>query len=237
VIEAVLPPGVAAAERFHDGPEDEAGLFPEELRLVERSVARRRAEFRSGRLCARRALATLGEVPVPILTDARGAPLWPAGVVGSITHCNGYRAAAVARTDVLASLGIDAEPNEPLPRGVYELVTANSAEQQQVRSLQASLPHVSWDRLLFTAKEAVYKAWYPFAQRLIDFSEAEVLLFARTSFSGGFTARLLSPGPVVRGVRHTTLAGNWALSNGFLVSATCLPAQLAPVPPRAVPAT
>lgn len=76
---------------------------------------RRQREFATARSCARTALARLGVPPVPVLASPRGAPRWPAGVVGSITHCDGYRAAAVAYTRDVVSLGIDAEPDEPLP--------------------------------------------------------------------------------------------------------------------------
>ncbi|WP_423832395.1 hypothetical protein [Streptomyces manipurensis] len=72
--------------------------------------ARRRAQFATARACARRALAGLGREPVALLPGPGGAPQWPSGVVGSITHCEGYRAAVAAPAGVVAALGIDAEP-------------------------------------------------------------------------------------------------------------------------------
>jgi 4'-phosphopantetheinyl transferase EntD len=84
-------------------------LYPEELALVAAAVPRRRAEFGTGRACARRALAALGVTPCPLLRDRDGAPIWPAGVVGSITHTDGYCAVVVARSQDARSVGLDAE--------------------------------------------------------------------------------------------------------------------------------
>ena len=114
MLEQILPPAVAVVETFGDLPG--ATLFPEEEAAIARAVPKRRREFATGRGCARAALNRLGEPPVPILRGPQGAPLWPAGVVGSITHCDGYRAAAVARTSDIATVGLDAEPDKPLPR-------------------------------------------------------------------------------------------------------------------------
>ncbi|MFL5884840.1 MAG: 4'-phosphopantetheinyl transferase, partial [Thermoleophilaceae bacterium] len=106
LIERVVPGNVVALETDQELLETE--LFPEEEALVARAVAKRRNEFVTGRALARRALSTLGVAPVAIGRGARGQPLWPGGIVGSITHCRGYRACAVARFDEIASVGIDA---------------------------------------------------------------------------------------------------------------------------------
>ncbi len=116
----LLPPEVAAAEVFYDPPG--LGLYPEEEACVARAVEGRRREFTTVRHCARAALARLGVGPSAITKGDRGAPRWPEGVVGSMTHCAGYRGAAVARTADLTAIGIDAEPNEPLPAGVLDLI-------------------------------------------------------------------------------------------------------------------
>ena len=113
MIEEILPAAVASAEMFTDPPN--ATLLPQEAAIVERVSDKRRREFTAGRECARIALGKLGVVPVPILIGERGAPQWPPGIVGSITHCDGYRAAAVAHASDVAAIGMDAEPDDPLP--------------------------------------------------------------------------------------------------------------------------
>jgi 4'-phosphopantetheinyl transferase EntD len=214
MIERVLENPVVWCEVRGDPPE--AALLPAEEALVARAVDKRRRELTTGRHCARRALAQLGIDPYPILSGPAGEPRWPAGVVGSITHCAGYRAAAVAWAAEVATLGIDAEPHEPLPEGVLDVV-ALPAEQAQLRQM-ASAPAptaVCWDRVLFCAKEAVYKAWYPHARRMLDFDQAQVDL--RTD--GTLQARLLVPGPTVGGRRLHGLAGRWATADDLVVTA------------------
>ena len=95
MIADILPSPVAAEEAFDDA--GEVVLFPEEQAVIANAVDKRRLEFTTARACARVALGKLGLPPVPIVPGPRGAPRWPAGVVGSITHCAGYRACAVAR--------------------------------------------------------------------------------------------------------------------------------------------
>jgi 4'-phosphopantetheinyl transferase EntD len=148
VIEQILPAAVTAVEAFTDPPD--VLLFPEEEALVAQAVDKRRREFATARGCARSALATLGFAAAPILTGDKGAPQWPAGVVGSITHCAGYRAAAVARSDQVRSLGVDAEPDDVLPHGVLDVVSL-PAERDRLWQLTAAAPGTCWDRLLFSA--------------------------------------------------------------------------------------
>ncbi|WP_086831849.1 4'-phosphopantetheinyl transferase, partial [Streptomyces sp. NRRL B-24572] len=184
MIEELLPPGVEAREVFGDPPD--AVLYEEERALVATSVEKRRTEFTTARFCARAALAALGVPPAPILRGERGAPRWPSGTTGSMTHCDGYRAAAVARTGRVLSLGIDAEPHLPLPDpAVRDLVTLPE-ERRGLARLAAARPQVCWDRLLFSAKESVYKTWFPLTGRWLDFQEARVTLDPDT---GTFHAR------------------------------------------------
>jgi enterobactin synthetase component D / holo-[acyl-carrier protein] synthase len=98
-------------------------LYPEEEEAaVAAATPRRRKEFATTRAGARRTLARLGLPEVPIGRGAGGCPAWPAGLVGSITHCAGYRAAARAPRRDVASLGIDAEPHRPLRDGLLDIV-------------------------------------------------------------------------------------------------------------------
>ena len=119
--------------------------------------ADRRREHATVRACARRALISLGHTPAPILTDADGAPQWPTGVVGSLTHCDGYRAAILAPTAELAGLGIDAEPHAGLDAELWEHIL-DADERLELTALAAVDDDVHWDRVAFCAKDAAYKA-------------------------------------------------------------------------------
>jgi 4'-phosphopantetheinyl transferase EntD len=226
VIEEILPLAVATAEAF----EDPAGvvLFPEEEAIISRAVAKRRREFTTGRACARAALARLGLPPAPILPGERGAPGWPAGVVGSITHCAGYRGCAVARTAEVASVGLDAEPDDVLPDGVLEVISL-PAERERLAGLAAAGPGPSWDRMLFSAKESVYKAWFPLTRQWLGFEQADITLrpAGRTgdgTAGGTFAVRLLVPGPEVGGRELTGFEGRWLARDGLILTAICVPA-------------
>lgn len=219
MIERVLPPQVAAVESFGDIPD--AVIFPEERAAIARAADSRRREFATARACARIALTRLGRPTAAVLPGPRGAPQWPEGVVGSITHCAGYRAAAVAMARDVVSLGVDAEPNEALPdRGMLELIALDS-ERVRLGELAARTPGICWDRLLFSAKESVYKTWFPLARRWLGFESADIHIDAE---QGTFTVQLLVPGPLVHGSPLSVLCGRWVADHGFLATAVVLPA-------------
>lgn len=216
MIETLLPGAAAVVEAF--GDPSEAALYPQEREQMRLAVDRRVREFATVRHCARRGLARLGVAPAPILSDENGAPQWPEGIVGSMTHTQGYRAAAVARANDLASLGMDAEPHEPMPAEILTMVGLPD-ELRHLADLAQRTPEVFWDRLLFCAKEAVYKAWYPMTGAWLDFNEASICFTP-----GAFFARLLVPGPLLAGTRLTGFAGRWKVEAGFVFTAVSVPA-------------
>jgi 4'-phosphopantetheinyl transferase EntD len=226
MVEDILPSQVAAVEAFGDLAD--VTLFPEEEAVIAKAVAKRRGEFTTARGCARAALAKIGVPPVPILPGPRGAPQWPEGVVGSITHCAGYRACAVARADEIVTIGLDAEPHDALPKGVLEAI-ALPAEQTRLSALRAVRPDLCLDRMLFCAKESVYKAWFPLTQRWLGFEEA---LIEIDPANGSFSARLLVDGPVVNHSVLTGFEGRWLVSDGFIVTAIAIPRLPSPARPR-----
>ncbi|MEV4013261.1 4'-phosphopantetheinyl transferase superfamily protein [Nonomuraea angiospora] len=223
MLDEIMPSWVATAELFGDPPD--IMLFPEEEALVSGAADKRRREFRTSRHCARLALRRLGVAPSPILRGDRGAPAWPPGVVGSITHCTGYRAAAVAHGAL--SIGIDAEPHLPMPKGVLER-TATPVEAAALDLLGIPDP----GRLLFSAKEAIYKAWYPLTGHWLGFLDATVTFttsphppagpVARSgelTVSGTFAAEIAVQGPG----RPTRFEGRWLVSRGLILTAIAVP--------------
>ena len=138
-------------------------------------MEKRRREFVTGRACAREALAGLGLPPRRSAAVTKGEPLWPPGVVGSITHCEGYRACAVARSSSALMLGIDAERNAPLREGVWEEVARG--RERELRD-GGSDGGPAWTPCSFSAKEAIFKAWYPLTRRWLGFGDAELAIEA-----------------------------------------------------------
>jgi 4'-phosphopantetheinyl transferase EntD len=215
VIEEVVPRRVAGREAYGDS--EGITLHPEEEAVARHFATPRRAAFTTGRHCAHQALADLGEPVGAILRSPGGAPHWPASVVGSITHCDGYRAAAVASRAHARAVGIDAEPNCEVPEDVMEFISTPQ-ERLHVRELIASRREVCWDRLLFSVKESVYKVWHPLTGRFLGFREAEVDFAADTA---AFDVRLRP-----RGGRHQHLPeklhGRWTSRSGLLLTAITL---------------
>jgi 4'-phosphopantetheinyl transferase EntD len=221
LVSSVLPAteGMAYSELYSDPP----GLvpLPEEEPLIAKSVAKRRNEFITVRYCARIALGELGLPPVPILKGDKGEPCWPDGVVGSLTHCTGYRGAVVGRSAAVRSVGIDAEPHDTLPRGVLDAISLPEERGEIPQAISADL---HWDRILFCAKEATYKAWFPLTKRWLGFEDAHISFEADSpgSATGGFVSRILIDGEALTGPPLTALRGRWAVERGLVLTAIVL---------------
>ncbi|MFS0691357.1 4'-phosphopantetheinyl transferase superfamily protein [Streptomyces nitrosporeus] len=206
-----------------DDLQDAAGstLFPEE-EIVSSSMSReRRLKFAAVRGCARQGLRELGISAGPILRGPGGEPVWPAGVVGSMTHCPGYHAAAVARSDEVAAIGIDAEVNGPLRhREMISLITTVE-ERTWISDLEASHPEVSWARLVFSAKESLFKAWFSFTGERLGLGD--ISIGTKESPDGEFTARVFARRKGRCVPRPSRLTGRWMARDGLLVTATTIP--------------
>jgi 4'-phosphopantetheinyl transferase EntD len=142
----------------------------EELLLSDRVSGKKKLEFALGREAARQALRQIGYESDPaVLRGPGGEPLWPQGIVGSISHCYPWGVAVVAEASKHSAVGIDLESAERLQEtDISNLVCENELQWVQEGRV--------WERLLmvFSAKEAVYKAFYPIYRRYIDFKQVEL---------------------------------------------------------------
>ena len=180
------------------------------------AVESRRREFLTARSCARRALQELGLPAAPILRGRYREPIWPPGVVGSITHCPGYRAAAAARSSDMLSLGIDAELHESLPAGVLERVSVPEERDW----LERAAGGVHWDRVLFSAKESIYKACFPLTRRPLRFEDA-VMSFE--PLTGSFQARIRAAALGEHSRELERLTGRFLVRDGLVLTAIAVP--------------
>ena len=142
-------------------------------------------------------------------------PLFPDGFVGSITHTQGFRAAVAAPYSSVRSIGIDAEPADALPEGVFDAIARASEVPQMSKLVAAGV--TCPDRLLFCAKEATYKAWFPMTQRWLDFDQAEISLRADGTLISYILAR---PTPV------PFIEGRWVIRDGYVIVSTVVPHTL-----------
>ncbi len=153
-----------------------AALLGDEARLVERAASSRRLEFATGRRLSRMLLERLGEPAGPLLRDDDRVPLWPTGVVASISHCDDLCVVAMGRADRYRGIGIDVEPDEPISEEIERRIcTASERTWIAARSAAGYAPGRA-RKLVFGAKEAVYKAFYPSVREFWGFQDVELAL-------------------------------------------------------------
>lgn len=180
LVTRLLVPGLFGAEIWDEG--QPVPIHPEEVVQVAASGEKRRRDFALGRACARAALAGLGAGEAVIARSDHGAPVWPPGIAGSITHTDGYAAALAGRN--FAGIGIDAERAGAVGRDLWPRLFS-SAEQEQLASHSEPLLAAT---LIFSAKEASYKAW---AQKgALTFRDIEITLGEDTFHASRADARL-----------------------------------------------
>lgn len=203
--ESLAPADVASAVwRPGDAVEP---LRPEEAAALGPVSEQRRGDFTRGRACARRALAMLGLPPTAILIGADRAPLWPDGVVGSIAHTSGCCVAVAASVRSWRAVGVDVEPNAPLPSDVLQDV-ADERERAELARLPSGA--AAWDRVLFCAKESFYKAWRPLTGRWLGFEDVCVDIDADAgSFEAGVAGQESLAIAIECGV--ASLRGRWCV--------------------------
>ncbi|MCT4369667.1 4'-phosphopantetheinyl transferase superfamily protein [Yangia mangrovi] len=163
---AALPKGIVWA--VSEPVQDLSELFPEERDCISRAVPKRQAEFAGGRLAARAALRQLGLPGVAIPKGADRAPVWPEGVVASITHTEGLCLAMAARAQDWRGLGIDLELDRPMRAELLGSI-ASVTELARLSPMPFSRAGVR----IFSAKEAAYKAQYPLTGALFGFEAME----------------------------------------------------------------
>jgi 4'-phosphopantetheinyl transferase EntD len=176
-IDDLAAPGIVVGRRLiSDG--DECALLPEEADAFASCALKRRRASGAARIVARKLLGQLGCSCMAALPKSiSGAPIWPKGIVGSLAHDSRVAIAAVGRCDDVAALGIDIEPAESLP---FELdLIATPRERLNISSYRYI------GRLLFTAKEAVYKAVHPLDNVFLEHHDVEIDFDARKAMVRG----------------------------------------------------
>jgi len=214
MMRALLPDDVILIEASAFEPVD---VMPTEATLVAAASPKRRSEFLLGRTCARRALRQAGLEGWPLLIGRNREPLWPPGFVGSITHTEGYVAAAVASWPPHRSFGIDAERRRPLPSGVAETV-CTAAELDGCRFGPAGTD-IPWDAVLFSAKESVFKAWSPLVGSWLGYLDAELGLVPdlEDHRTGSIIVDRLAQKP--SGLRADELTGRYLVARDVIMTA------------------
>jgi 4'-phosphopantetheinyl transferase EntD len=211
----IAPPGSALVHRIDDG--QPVALDPREAGLVARAGDKRRRDFALGRACARAALARHGIEDAAVGRADSGAPLWPQGMVGSITHTHGFAAALAGQAMTFRALGIDAERTGGMSDALAPRLFT-PGERDRLSSLDAA-DRRRMATLLFSAKEACYKLLHPLTGLRLDFRQLEV-----APGDGVFTVRQADGAQAWAG----SLTGRYVILSDLVVTAIGLEAQAAP---------
>jgi 4'-phosphopantetheinyl transferase EntD len=210
----LLPQTVLLAE-MPPAQADPASLHAEERLQIERAVDKRQREFAAGRLLAHGLLEAIGEPRSPLLPDADRVPSWPPGVVGSITHCHSLCAVAVAPATQWSGIGLDVEPAAAMDEALLPHILRD-VEHARIAALPDALRPLG-GILVFSVKEAVYKAIYPQCRVFLEFHQVEI------AFEGedGFVAEVLVPGAHPPG--QARIRGRYRVVDGHVASTVLLP--------------
>jgi 4'-phosphopantetheinyl transferase EntD len=156
----------------------DGALYPEEQECIRNAVLKRRREFTAGRLCAREVLFRLGVGNFPLLVGPGRAPLWPENIVGSISHCRNLCVVAATKDKGIKGLGVDVEVAEPLEISVTELVCTEKEKQW----IASTPPRNGSDlaKIIFSAKESLYKCVFSFTGIPLDFMDVQIVLNMQT---------------------------------------------------------
>lgn len=211
-LSAIAPKGTAISEWIGAAPAALAPV-PSEAALVAQSGPGRREEFALGRWCARNALAQLGQPKRPILRTIDRAPAWPEGFVGSITHTQDYVAAIAAPARRFTAIGIDAERCCSVTRDLWpDLFT--DAERARLVTLGDQAGELA--TIMFSAKEAYFKAFHPHLRQWLDFRQMEI-----DAGDGSWSA---SPASGAGAQAWPAATGRFAVGDDLVVTCICVPA-------------
>lgn len=235
----LLPSTVLLAE-MAPADADPARLLSAEALSIQRAVEKRRREFAAGRILARDVFARIAHIDtcdaMPLLNDPDRVPIWPTGVVGSITHCHSLCAVAAATAIHSAGIGLDVEPAQALKDELVPyIVRASEHMRFEVLPIDA---RALGPILVFTMKEAVYKAIYPIRRRFLDFQEVEIVRLSIASeaatvvdarddeskndaWRGEFEADVLVADAAPPGLAR--IAGRYRIVDGYIAAAVVLP--------------
>jgi len=226
----IFAPDVAvalAAELFPDAVEVAVtypweapdGLWPDEIASLAKPVDKRLREFAAGRRAARQAMSRLGVSEAAIPQGSDRAPVWPRGVVGSLSHTDTICLAAVAHRGQFAALGLDIEEDADLPVDLWpEVLTPIETAWLSVQpdDLRGRLA-----RLIFSAKECAYKLQYPITGKLLGFEAFDITLDVET---GQVEATLTDD--VAPFAARTQFAGRFAFGAGLVLTAMTMPRSM-----------
>jgi 4'-phosphopantetheinyl transferase EntD len=162
-------------------------LTKSEIKNTKTYNEKRVKDFATGRFCAKQAIENLGLYNIDILTGVEGKPIWPSGLVGSISHCESLTGAIIARKSDYISLGLDIEEIGNVTTDLWEYLFTES-EKMFLIGFEDPEKQREQSTILFSMKESFYKLQNPVTNTFLDFLEVEL-----KCTSGRYYLNLLHP--------------------------------------------
>ena len=213
--QAVIDKDIRLAISRIDGVGDFPICAPQAAGLNQASQLRRR-EFVAGRACARAAMQAAGVRPMPVAIAPDRSPVWPSGIVGSISHSPILAMAAIApATSGIRSIGLDIEPATPLAADLIDEICGRKERLWLDNQPAESAGLLA--KAIFCIKEAVYKCQYPLSRTLFGFDVIDVEIDLS---SARFAAHFLDYIPPFR--PDDSLSGVFWLTQGHIVALSAL---------------
>lgn len=190
-------------------------VLREEADIVRDASKKRQNEFLAGRHCARRALMRLSVHDFPLLAGEDRVPIWPGGIVGSISHADGYCGVALAREEEVQSVGLDIECICEVGAECWKMICTD-AELRWLTSLPLTEQQDN-AAIIFSAKECFYKCQYAMTKRWLDFHDVEIDI---DTVAGQFVAQ------IAKREQHLSIydqaEGNYLFNNGYVLTGIAL---------------
>lgn len=210
LLSEILGQGVLVeARNISDCPDT---LLSPERALVAGAGQARRLEFTAGRALARILLERIGIEDAPVLMYQNGAPMWPPGVVGSISHVSELCAVVLTQHDRVRGLGIDLEHNRSIDTSLFETICTPREREWLEGNPASSRGYLA--RLVFSAKESLYKCWYPLYRVQLDYQDVEIELKIP---SQEFVARLRDDADIAS-FQGAALYGKYRIFRNWMVT-------------------
>ena len=207
-LRGLFPAGVSCV--FSDEPPEMISLPPDEAQAARKMRTNRQREFAHGRACARLALAEFGMPNCTVPVGSARAPVWPDGFIGSISHSGIFAAAVAARSNGTNGLGVDLEINEGLDMALLPMI-CRPEELEWLSTTDSGTPVA---KLIFSAKECVFKCVWPEFQEFIDFQELEVRMNLRQKTYTVIPRATRLPGELIRRVH-----GRYEIAKNLIATA------------------
>ena len=198
----------------------EVGDFEMELQALGTVSDVRRAEFLAGRLALRRAQRQMGVDPFPVLPGHDRAPIWPPGLVGSLSHAGRLAVAVLCRAGPQVFIGVDLEDDAPLNADLQDIILLD----EERRAIHHHPDAGRMAKLIFACKEAIYKAQYPVTEVLFGFDRVRVEVYPNSRAFVGYLLEKTGKLPA-----HTAFCGRYTLLDGLFL---CVTSNHHPRPPQ-----